>query len=193
MAKIARKNQKIFGSNAGATEIGQFGSLKAASPAYTTDPETIQALSNYLDGWYEAVIGGNSPAIQDMNALCYLFGYQLSYLFQAGVPEWNTDTTYYIGSLVQSGGILYRSITDTNSGNDPASSAEWGSPYQFGTLSPNAINRDMDVASGQSLTWANGVLDAAATMTIDSGGNFVGLDNFTNNGNVVVNGDFTVL
>lgn len=193
MAKITRKNMKIFGSTPGSNQMGQFGSLKAGSAVYTTDPETIQALSNYLVGWYEAVIGGNSPAIQDMNSLCYLFAYQLAYHFQAGIPEWNTDTEYYIGSLVQQNGIVYRSIIDTNSGNDPSTSANWASPYQFGTLSPNAINRNLQVASGQSLAWANGILDAAATLTIDSGGYFVGLSTYTSTGTTTVNGTLTVI
>lgn len=129
MAKIARKFMKIFGSNAGAQERGVFGSLAAGLPAYTTDPETIQSLSNYEDGWYGAVLGNNSPAIQDMNALQFLFAYQLTYGFQAGVAEWDDATIYYIGSLAQDGsGNLYKSIADNNTNNALSDESKW-SPY----------------------------------------------------------------
>lgn len=126
MAKIPRALMKIFGSNAGPTQIAKFGSLAAGSPAFTADPVVIQSLANYLSGWFSGVIGANSPAIEDMNALCYLFAYQLSYGFQAGVPEYDATTTYYIGSFVNVAGVVYVSLTDTNIGNTPASStANW--------------------------------------------------------------------
>lgn len=126
MAKIERKEMKIFGSTAGVNEIGQFGSLAAGSIAYTTDPDDIQALANYLGGWYSAVVGSNSPAIQDMNALFYLYAYQLAYLFQAGVAEWKDTTTYYIGSLASDGiGGIYTSIEDDNTGNALTDGTYW--------------------------------------------------------------------
>lgn len=138
MAKITRKNQKIFGSTAGVNQIAEFGSLAAAAPAFTTDPETIQSLSNYLEGWYAAVIGGNSPAIEDMNALCYLYAYQLTYLFQAGVPEWNTSAIYYIGSFASDGtGDIFVSIANDNTGNALTDTTKWRSAFN---AQPTAIN-----------------------------------------------------
>lgn len=125
MAKILRKNQKIFGKNALSTQIGVFGSLAAGSPTTTTDPETIQSLSNYLGGWFNGVVGSNSPAIEDMNALHYLYAYQLAYLFQAGVPEYDANTTYYIGSVVNYNNVQYQSLTDNNLGNTPAIGVNW--------------------------------------------------------------------
>lgn len=126
MSKITRKTMKIFGSSAGANQIAKFGSLNAGSPAFTTDPDTIQSLSNYLVGWYNAVVGGNSPAIEDMNALFYLYAYQLAYLFQEGIPEWDSATTYYIGSIAQDGsGNIYVSLQDNNTGNALSSATYW--------------------------------------------------------------------
>lgn len=125
MAKIARKFMKIFGSNAGAQQRGVFGSLAAGLPAYSTDPETIQSLSNYEDGWFGAVLGNNSPAIQDMNALQFLFAYQLAYGFQAGIAEWDDATTYYIGSLVNVAGVVYVSIADDNLNNAVTDITKW--------------------------------------------------------------------
>lgn len=126
MAKITRQTQKIFGSTAGTNQISQYGSLKAGTPTFTTSISTIQALVNYTDGWFDAVIGGNSPAIEDMNALHYLYAYQLAYIMQAGIPEWDSGTTYYIGSLANDGtGLIYKSLQDNNLNNAISNTAFW--------------------------------------------------------------------
>lgn len=126
MAKLTRKTQKVFGSTAGVNQIAQIGSLAAAAPAYSTDPDTIQALSNYLAGWFSVVVGSNSPAIEDMNALCYLFARQLAYVFQNGVAEYDSATTYYTGSFASdSVGNVYTSIVDTNLGNALTDTTKW--------------------------------------------------------------------
>lgn len=125
MAKITRKLMKIFGSNSGTHEMGVFGSLAAASPTYSTDVETIQSLSNWLDGWYSAIIMNNSPATQDFNAVFYVLAYQVAYLMQAGIAEWDTNTTYYKGSLAQSGGQVFVSIADDNLAHAVTNSTYW--------------------------------------------------------------------
>lgn len=129
MAKILRATQLQFASAAGTNQLAKFGSLAAGSPVRytgaTVTPANIQALSNYLSGWFGAVLGGNSPAIEDMNALCYLFAYQLGYILQTGVPEYDSATTYFIGSMVTSGSLIYVSLTDTNLGNAVTSTTNW--------------------------------------------------------------------
>ncbi len=125
MAKLDRKLMKPFGSTALLAQSGKFGSKAAGSPATTLDIEEIQSLSNWLSGWYTAVISGNSPCIEDMNSMCKVFGYQLAYIMQAGIPEWNADTTYYIGSLVNSGGIIFRSVQNTNTNHAVTDGAWW--------------------------------------------------------------------
>lgn len=125
MAKLTRVLQKIFASTATAGEIGKIGSLAAGTPITTTDPLVMQALSNYLDGWFACILGVNSPAIEDMNALFFLITRQIAYLMQEGVPEWDATTTYFIGSLVNSGGTLFVSLTDNNIGNALTSTANW--------------------------------------------------------------------
>lgn len=126
MAKLPRVLQRIFGSGAGTDQIAQFGSLNAGTPAFTTSPATAQSLSNWLTGWFGAVIGGNAPAIEDMNAAMFVMTYQLAYLFQAGIPEWDATTTYYTGSLVNDGqGSIFKSITDTNLNNAITDPANW--------------------------------------------------------------------
>lgn len=127
MSKITRKTQKLFGSTAGANQIEQFGSLAGGTPVYTTDIATIQALAAWLEGWYGGVVGANLPAIQDLNALCYVFAYQLCYMMQSGIPEWDAATTYYTGSLVTAVGTgqIYVSLTDTNLNNAVTDSTNW--------------------------------------------------------------------
>src|SRR5690349_18727999 len=100
MAGLARKFLKIFGVD-NPSRIGVFGSLAEGSPTTSVNPETIQSLDAYSDGWGAAVdpLGG-TPAEQDFNGLDYLLTYQLAYLFEKGIGEWNSQTTYFIGSFV---------------------------------------------------------------------------------------------
>jgi hypothetical protein len=112
--------------------MAEFGSLAASAPltysGTTITPAIVQTLSNYLSGWFSAIVGANSPAIEDMNAICYLFAYQLSYLMGLGVAEWDAGTTYYAGSICQDGnGNLFVSLTNTNLNNALTSAANWRS------------------------------------------------------------------
>ena len=130
MANLSRKIMKIFGSEAGPNEIAKFGSFAAGSPEYSTDPAIIQELGNYLKGWVAAVDGEDYPALEDMNALQYLFSYQLAYIMQKGIPEYSSDTEYFYGSIVMSAGLLYVSTDNNNIGNS-LTTTKW---YSFGSL-----------------------------------------------------------
>lgn len=174
MAKITRKTALIFGISAGINQIAEFGSLAAGTPVFTTDPAVIQSLSNYLGGWFNAVVGGNSPAIEDMNALCYLFAYQIAYGMQAGIPEWDAGTTYYINSLVQSGGVIYMSRTDTNLNNAVTSAANWGGFGQPGVITPLAASGSFTVATGNCLQWPYLTVPTGAACIIQTGAYFLG-------------------
>ena len=127
MAKIVRAFQKIFcGDVSGTNNVSQFGSLKAGTPVYSPDPDTIQALAAFKQGWAQALVDNGAPTLQDWNALEYLITRQLAYVFQAGIAEWNTATTYYAGSLVTNGaGVIYRSLADDNTGNALSDSTKW--------------------------------------------------------------------
>ncbi len=132
MGKLARVDMKIFGSSGGTTEFGQFGSDAAGSALTTKDIATIQALSQYAEGWYSATASlSEPPRGEDMNGLFLLITTQLRYLLQTGVAEWSTDQDYYIGSRVQIGGVIFQSKTGTdgspNTGNNPATDiTNWG-------------------------------------------------------------------
>lgn len=128
MAKLTKVSQKIFASTSGTDQIAEFGSKFAGTPTFTTDPGTVQALSNFLSGWFSAAIvtpNGSSPCIEDMNALFYLITFQLAYAQQAGLPEWDANTNYFTGSLTQVAGVIYVSVADNNSGNAVTNASFW--------------------------------------------------------------------
>lgn len=126
MAKIARKNLKIFAADAGSSEVGVIGGLRANTLTYSKDPDVLQQLPNYSQGYYSTTIDNNSPAMEEENALNFLFSYMVAYLYQNGIPEWNAETEYYKGSLVKdSNGTLLSSKTDANINKTLLTNADW--------------------------------------------------------------------
>lgn len=126
MATIPRKTQKIFASGVAATNnVAQFGSLKAGTPNYSSDPDVIQALAAFTNGWAGAVVGTNSPAIQDENALWLLVTQQLAYLLQRGIPEYDTATEYGVNCFCSSSGSVYRSLQSSNTGHSLGDTNWW--------------------------------------------------------------------
>lgn len=129
MAKKQRVKQGIFAEQAGSRQITAFGTAKSDNPEYTTSVSEIQN-TNYLQGWLSAILADKSPWEEDMNALFYAITTQLAYLFQEGIPEYDSETAYYIGSLVKfvdnQGKItIYKSLTDENTGNPLTNSTYW--------------------------------------------------------------------
>lgn len=115
MAKLTRKNQKIFADSAAASQITVFGSIKENSPNppdYSKDPDLIQS-NEFMQGWTGATQDDYAPYRQDMNAIQYLVTRQLAYLFQAGIPEYDSSTQYYANcSFCQINGVVYLCIQD---------------------------------------------------------------------------------
>jgi len=162
MAKIVRKSQKIFGGDLTASgNVAVFGSLKAGSPSYSIDPATIQS-AHYNLGWADAVVANNAPAIQDMNALFYVDTYQLAYLMQTGIAEWDAGTTYYIGSwCLDSVGIPYCSIVDTNLNNAVTDTTKWRRAVL--TAPSGALNYGLTTSVAANALTINLVNNAGAT------------------------------
>lgn len=129
MAKLTRVYQKLFGVNGGA--IGVFGSAQANSPAsgtLTSDPATVQSLAAYEAGWASASIGGTRrPTQEEFNGINFVNTRQLSYLFQEGIAVWDSSTEYHENSIVKEDGTtnIYKSITNTNTGNALTDIANW--------------------------------------------------------------------
>ena len=118
---LPRVTQKIFGENAG-QHIGQFGSALAGQGNPTGDIEEIQALPAWEGGWNSAVISERDyPPLEEMTGIQKVETQQIAYLMQKGIPEWDAGTTYFANiSFCQIDGLVYRSLTDNNLGNNPA-------------------------------------------------------------------------
>lgn len=110
MAGLARVQQKVFGDTAASSQFGQIGSVQAGTPVTTKDLATIQSLSQYLAGLFAITdTSTQAPYTQDFNSLFFMITTQLKYLFEKGIPEWETNTTYYqYISIVQVNGVIYQ-------------------------------------------------------------------------------------
>ena len=160
MAKLLRETHKQFGSAGTSDNFAQYGSIVGPGVAYTKDIDTIQALSAWTAGWQSAVYPSNSaPFLEEMNAWCYEHSYQMSYVLQEGIPEWDDATTYFIGSIVKKAGTfeLYGSLINTNLGNalpSQVSNANW--EY----LNPSLKNPPGTVIESMAITPPAGTLRA---------------------------------
>jgi hypothetical protein len=178
MAKIVRKTQKIFASTPGTNQIAQVGSLAAGTPTFSTDPDVIQQLTNFLQGWFACVVGANSPAIEDMNALQFLFSRQIAYLMQEGVAEWDAGTTYYIGSLVQdSNGLVYCSVANNNTNNALATAGFWSPAFGRATSTPAPLGAT--VVTGESLMIPNLSLGSTQNYAVQAGASLISFNSLT--------------
>jgi len=158
MAKILRKLARIFGSEAPPNRIAVFGSLKNNDQQFSDDPDIIQKEPNWLGAWDEAVIGGNSPALEDMNAIQYVNSYQVAYLLQAGIPEWHSAQEYGIGNIVNIPAVGFTTAT---------ASATKGAVY---TNNGHTFTVLSTVSAGEYLVaQASGEPEATGTLTKTSG------------------------
>lgn len=119
-SNLPRVTQKIFAENAG-ENIGQFGSALSGTANRTGDIETIQALPAWGKGWAGAVISERDyPPLEEMTGVQKVASQQIAYLLQKGIPEWDEGTTYFANtSFCQVNGVVYQSLTDNNTGNNP--------------------------------------------------------------------------
>ena len=126
MANITRKHYKLF-ANA-ATNNGQFGSSQAGTKIESNDPDIIQALAAYDNGWLDATSGATKlPPLEEMQGLQYNNSRQIYYLTQKGIPEYNASLDYHIGDITREigGSKVYESITNNNEGNALTDVANW--------------------------------------------------------------------
>lgn len=136
MPKIQRKTQKIFCNSADSDQLAVFGSMSTGTPVYSSDIEELQSNEAFDLGWDAATLEDKAPFMEEMNGVQYGLTYQLAYNFQEGIPEYDAETTYYIGSIVKvledNKPILYTSLTDENLGNNPITDATNWERLSFG-------------------------------------------------------------
>ena len=134
MAKITRYTGNLlpFGINATGTHRTVFGGVAQSD---TLDGNII---SDFLVGWENGVDINGFPPEQFFNATTFVATQLSAYLHQSGIAEWDSLQEYYIGNLTNVAGVIYKSKTDANIGNDPTSSpANWEIP-DAATLGGNA-------------------------------------------------------
>jgi hypothetical protein len=163
MAKITRATQTIFGGTGSTSNFGQFGSLAASSPTTTKTPSVIQGLAAWLAGWQAATIGAFIPAYQDMNSVHYLAFYQICYILQMGIAEYDSSTTYYTNSIVQYNGVQYQSLIDNNTGNEPDAN-----PNSWKCISSNVYGGTVASASSMTLPNLGNSFKVTGTTTINN-------------------------
>lgn len=130
MPKIQRKTQKVFCNSADSDQLAVFGSMSTGTPVYSSDVEELQSNEAFDLGWDAATLEDKAPFMEEMNGVQYGLTYQIAYGLQEGIPEYDSATTYYIGSIckvLEDGKpVLYTSLTDNNIGNDPVNdSTNW--------------------------------------------------------------------
>ncbi len=158
MAKLQRATQQVFASNANENSITQFGTAKNVSPNYTSNVEEIQGIGEglspetFLNGWANSLETDLAPFMQDSNALWFMITYQIAYLMQQGIPEYDEGTEYSVGSLCkeEKNGvvIIYKSLTDNNIGNATSDGTYWTmysaddnlAKYEIGLPQPSLTN-----------------------------------------------------
>ena len=192
MAEIPRKHQKIFGSSLTPTgNVAVWGSLAAGAPAFSNDPDVIQSLSNFGQGFNGEVVGNSSPALEDLNGLMLLVTQQIAYVLQSGLAEWSADTTYWQSNFARIGSTIYLSLTNNNIGNNPATDTNNWAPYFEKATGPTLAAASV-VFDGVNATSGNARIISSfnvSTVTKNAAGSYT--INFTNalpSANYVVSG-----
>lgn len=141
MAILPRKYQKVFAS--AASNIGQIGSGQTGAKLLTSDLDVIQALAAFDNGLSDVTLSAKKlPPIEEFNALFYDATFQLVYLFQEGIPEYDISTEYRINSLIKESGTtnIWKSLVNTNTGNPLVAGVNWSKLGDLTTLQLLAAN-----------------------------------------------------
>jgi len=170
MSNLLRYTQQIFASLAGNNQLSEYGSFIASPPGNlyngsTITPAIVQQLSNYLEGLYAATGGAYSPTIQDHNSLFYLLSYQIAYLLQKGIPEWDAGTTYFINDFVKVGEKIYISLQNTNLNHLVTDTAWWRYPDVYA----NSVTSNTNISAGTTITAGTGITATTGNIIASAG------------------------
>ena len=131
MTKLPRITQRIFGDTAiQDNAIAQFGSVVAQNPLFTSDIKQIQALDYWSKGWVGATVTARRyPTAEETTGINKVITQQLAYIFQEGIPEYDTGTTYPKGGwckgLNADVATIYESLEDDNINNPLTDITKW--------------------------------------------------------------------
>ena len=150
MAKLDRKDVKIFAENSKETLITEFRTedSQGSTASFSRDPDVIQN-ANYSQGWVNNTNNLNTKIYgEDLNAVNYVLSYLLKYLYENGIAEWNNTTTYYTNSIARVDDVLYISLIDDNTGNDPTSTVGCWRAVVLDTITSTIAGTGSDIVKG---------------------------------------------
>lgn len=158
MAKIDRLTGAVaaFASGEATNERTVFGD--------TAQSDTLDAnvTADYLRGW--GIVGpSDKPTMQDFNAMAFTISQFVAYLHQAGVAEWDSAQDYHTGGVTNRAGHIYRSLVDSNTGNDPATDGgtNWSQITSDGAAAIRGAYRNL------AITNTGGSATTSLTVTAD--------------------------
>ena len=154
MSLLSRITAKVYGSGLAPSSdhsMTTFGTAKAATPTYSNDPAAIQT-AQWLLGLAATLASGQAPYMQDVNGVWFVLSYLISYLYQAGIAEWDAGTNYALGSFCRgpSTGNLFVS-QQTNNLNHAVTDTNWWLPYEQ-TITAPGIAKAWVVFNGISIS-----------------------------------------
>lgn len=163
MANLGFKLLKLFAADA--LNNGQFGSAQLGTKVLSDDPDVLQALPAWENGWLAAVISGQRlPTLEEMQAVQFVLSYGVTGQQQWGIWPWSAEQTYGTGSITNAGGVLYKSLQDDNINHAPDSSPLWWEEVSAGSVQNNwtattdpTVNDDEGEGYAQGSIWYNTV------------------------------------
>lgn len=170
MAKLDRKDVKIFAEDCDNTLVAEFRTEDEVlgTASYSRDPDMIQN-ANYSQGWVEDTDNLNTKIYgEDLNAVNYVLSYLLKYLYENGIAEWKSTTTYYTNSIARVDDVLYISLIDDNTGNDPTSTVGCWRAVVLDTITSTIAGAGSDIVkgiTGNQITFKSISVDGYASLT----------------------------
>lgn len=170
MAKLDRKDVKIFAEDCDNTLVAEFRTEDEVlgTASYSRDPDMIQN-ANYSQGWVEDTDNLNTKIYgEDLNAVNYVLSYLLKYLYENGIAEWKSTTTYYTNSITRVNDVLYISLIDDNTGNDPTSTVGCWRAVVLDTITSTIAGAGSDIVkgiTGNQITFKSISVDGYASLT----------------------------
>lgn len=112
MAKIDRHTGNLipFAKNASGVERKIFGGTIESDIL----DDNLTAL--FGEGWADVTNPTLWPKLRDFNSTMFTATQLIAYMIQRGIPEYHPQQEYFEGSMCSSGGKIYVSLTDNNTG-----------------------------------------------------------------------------
>jgi hypothetical protein len=166
MAKIEIRKQDIFAALS--DYIPVFGSLAAGSPTYTNDPDDIQSLAAWTNGWASAVIPNGT-----ITTITNPWGYavtELDYIISwEATATWISEIVLPVPTAANVGRVVVIKILGTTSGGNVVRLSSNGNATIGGSAFVNLVqgNSVEVVSTGTAWTIATHYVDKSEPPSIE--------------------------